>query len=40
MVEEKLNEKLSEIQPEPEPVPETKPSFFKRVTNFLFGWMF
>ena len=36
MVEEKLNEKLNEVQAEPTP----KPSFLKRITNFLFGWMF
>lgn len=40
MVEEKLKDKLEENKPDPEPVPEPKPSFFKRVTNFLFGWMF
>lgn len=34
MVEERMNEKFNE----PEPTPE--PSFFKKVFNFLFGWMF
>ena len=34
MVEERINEKLNEIETEP------KTSFFKRVTNFLFGWLF
>lgn len=40
MVEEKLNEKLGEVQSEPESTPEPKLSFFKKVANFLFGWMF
>jgi hypothetical protein len=40
IVEERLSEKLEEIQGEPELTPELKPTFIKRVTNFLFGWMF
>lgn len=39
MVEERLHERLEE-ESEPLAEPEEKPSFFKRVTNFLFGWMF
>jgi hypothetical protein len=37
MIEQRVNEALEKAQPEP--VPETeKPSVFKRVWNFLFGW--
>jgi hypothetical protein len=40
MVEERLNEKLEEALVESEPITDSKPSFFKKITNFLFGWMF
>ena len=38
IVEEKINEKINEVETVEEPV--KKPSFFKRVKDFLFGWMF
>jgi hypothetical protein len=41
LVEERVAERASvEKSPAPEPVPEEKPSLFRRITNFLFGWMF
>ncbi|MCA9360193.1 hypothetical protein KC850_04140 [Candidatus Kaiserbacteria bacterium] len=37
LVEQRVNEALEEKEPEPTPEPE-KPSLFKRVAEFLFGW--
>lgn len=35
MVEQRVNDALKEAEAVPEP---EKPTFFKRVVNFLFGW--
>lgn len=37
LIEQRVNEALDQSEPDPTPEPE-KPSFFKRVWNFLFGW--
>lgn len=37
IVEEKLNKELEEVKTQYEP--EHKPSFFRRVVNFFFGWL-